>query len=106
MLLVGFEPTIAASERPKAYALGGTAIGTGTLKLLVEKKDDIKRFMTMFSWETSLTDLICSIKKNFQFYCLFHLDGGHAIFQAASRRTLTAEARVQFQAILYEICSR
>jgi hypothetical protein len=30
---VGFEPTIAASERPKTYALDGAAIGTDILHI-------------------------------------------------------------------------
>ena len=31
MLLVGFKPTISASERPQTYALDRAATGTGTL---------------------------------------------------------------------------
>jgi hypothetical protein len=37
MLLVGFEPTIAAGERPYIYALDRAATGTGRLKSLIFK---------------------------------------------------------------------
>ena len=36
MLLVGFEPTISAGERPQTYALDRAATGTGILQLLEE----------------------------------------------------------------------
>ena len=35
MLLVGFEPTIAAGERPQTYALDRAATGTGKKYILL-----------------------------------------------------------------------
>jgi hypothetical protein len=34
---VGFEPTISAGERPLTYALNGSATGTGTYLLYINK---------------------------------------------------------------------
>ena len=61
---VGFEPTISAGERPKTYALGHAATGTGfavystVLKLNISPKDGTTQ--QKFASNKSAKDGVCS----------------------------------------------